>query len=468
MYPQKSVSATRWTRSLIVVACAIFGSAIPSSISAVDAPDAGPAISVALMETSEPTKLIAEDPGEKSLFGFSVAIDDDTAIIGAVWDEHSGLYHPGAAYIFRRDQGGSNGWGQVVKLTAPAAESSDHFGWSVAIDGETAVVGARYSNPFGFFEAGSAFLFMRDEGGVDAWGQAAELTPSDAEAGDEFGNSVAIDGETAVVGSVWDDHSGFYHPGSVYIYMQDQGGENEWGQVSKLTAEDADTSDEFGTSVAIIGDTIVVVALLDDHPGLFNSGSAYIFKRDPEETGVWAQVAKITASDAEAGDRFGASVSISGDTVVVGVAEYAGESAYVFERNFGGPEAWGQVAKLTASDAASHDDFGYSVAIDGDTIVVGAQREGPSGKGNAGAAYLFTSNEGGTGAWTEVAKLTAYDADEEDRFGISVAIRNNLVLVGANGDDHSDLTGAGSAYLFQITTDAIFSDGFECGDTTMW
>ena len=420
---------------------------------------------------SELVKLTASDPDELGLFGVSVAIDENTAAVGAMWEDLPGLLHAGSAYIFMRNQGGAGAWGQVIKLTASDAAAEDRFGWSVGIDGATVVVGARYSDPFGLYRAGSAYVFGRDQDGEGAWGEVAKLTASDAAAGDLFGNSVAVSGDIAVVGSVWDDRPGLYHAGSAYVFMRNEGGEDEWGQVVKLMDADAEPGDEFGTSVAICGETVVIGALLDDHPGMQHDGSAYVFMRNEGGVDAWGQVAKLTASDAEAGDKFGISVAISGDIVVVGVTGYAGESAYVFERNSGGEDAWGQVAKLTASDASSNDDFGYSVAISEHTIAVGARYGGPSGKADAGSAYIFMRNEGGEGAWGEVAKLTASDAAEEDRFGNSVAVSGDNVFVGADGDDHSELTSAGSAYLFGLTDPdgpTIFSDGFESGDWWEW
>ncbi len=462
MYPQKSVSATKWTRNLIVVACAVFGSALPASISASDDPAARPPIALASIETSEVTKLMASDAGEGDLFGISVARSGDTLIVGAVWDSHPGLYHSGSAYIFQRDPEGDT-WSEVAKLVAADAATNDHFGWAVAISGDFVVVGARFSNPSGMNRAGSAYIFGRDHNGDDAWGQVAKLTASDATIGDEFGASVAISGDTVVVGATLENHGG-----AAYIFERNQPETDTWGQATKLAADDTVWGDEFGTSAAIDEDTIVVGAPFDKHPGFRETGSAYIFMRDEDGDEAWGQLLKLTAADISAGDAFGVSAAIDDDTVVVGATGYAGESAYVFDRDWDGVDAWGQVAKLTASDAASNDDFGYSLAIDDDTVVVGALYDGLSGMANEGSAYIFTRNEGGTNAWGEAAKLTASDAADEDRFGISVAVGNNLVFVGANGDDHSGLTSAGSVYLFQITTDSIFSDGFESGDTTGW
>src|SRR6185503_19688910 len=189
---------------------------------------------------------------------------------------------------------------------------------------------------------------------------------SDAAAGDLFGDSVAVSGDTAVVGAIGDDDGGT-SSGSAYVFVRSAG---VWSQQQKLTASDALAGDEFGYSVAVSGDTAVVGARSDSDAGTF-SGSAYVFVRS---AGVWSQQQKLTASDAAAGDFFGFSVAVSGDTAVVGAifdddAGSGSGSAYVFVRSAG---VWSQQQKLTASDAAASDSFGASVAVSGDTAVVGA------------------------------------------------------------------------------------------------
>ena len=177
---------------------------------------------------------------------------------------------------------------------------------------------------------------------------------------------MAISGDTVVVGASGKNSNA----GAAYIFERNAGGVENWGQVKKLTAGDAAAGDWFGVSVAISGDTVVVGAIEE----IRNAGAAYIFERNAGGAGNWGQVKKLIAGDAAAGDYFGGSVAISGDTVVVGAYgknSYAG-AAYIYERNAGGAGNWGQVKKLTAGDAAADDYFGYSVAISGDTVVVGA------------------------------------------------------------------------------------------------
>ena len=325
----------------------------------------------------EVKKLTASDAQTFDLFGVSVAVAGDTVIVGAVLEEAGGNgAGAGAAYVFQRDQGGAGNWGEVTKLTASDAQAGDFFGGSVAVSGDTAVVGARSEDAEGN-RAGAAYVFQRNQGGVDNWGEVTKLTASDAQAEDWFGFSVAVSGDTAVVGAVFESEGG------------------NWGEVTKLTASDAQAGDRFGQSVAVSGETTVVGALAEDAGGgLYDDfGAAYVFQRDQGGAGNWGEVQKLTASDAQALDAFGGTVAVSGDTAVVGAwGEDAGGSqagaAYVFQRDQGSAGNWGEVKKLTASDTQAFDQFGSSVAVSGDTAVVGTPTE-DAGSSNAGAAYVF-------------------------------------------------------------------------------
>ena len=276
---------------------------------------------------------------------------------------------------------------EVKKLTASDAEDLDNFGQSVAVSGDTAVLGASGEDAGGI-QAGAAYVVRRDQGGSGNWGEVAKLTASDAQLGDFFGQSVAVSGDIVVVGA-----PGF--PGVAYVFQRNQGGADNWGQVAKITASDAQGGASFGQSVAVNGDTVVVGASGEDGASetLADRGAAYVFRRHEGGVDNWGEVTKLAASDAQSGDKFGTSVAVSGDTAVVGAyAEDAGGTnagaAYVFQRDEGGTDNWGEVTKLTASDADGRDRFGWSVAISGETAVVGALFEDAGGT-DAGAAYVF-------------------------------------------------------------------------------
>ena len=263
------------------------------------------------------------------------------------------------------------------------------------------------------------------------------MTASDGAAWDHFGEFVCISGEYAVVGAKYDDDNGTAS-GSAYIFKLDGA---SWVQYQKLTASDGAAGDSFGCSVSIGGDYAIVGAVLDADNGT-DSGSAYIFKRLGTS---WIEQQKLTASDADAHDLFGLSVSISGDYAIAGAwgNEDNGPgsgSAYIFKRS--GPR-WTEQVKLTASDAAAGDEFGRSVALSGSTALVGAPFAFDDGAGSAsGSAYLVDVATG-----SQIAKLTASDAAVFDWFGSSVALSGSTALVGAFGNDDAGIN-SGSAYIF--------------------
>ena len=408
------------------------------------------------------TKLLGFLPVGGRNAGHSVAIDGDTAVAGSPAD---GFFpfgpFPGTARVFGRDVGGIDNWGSIKALVPSGGSPDDKAGWSVAVSGDVAVVGAIWDDDAGD-RSGSVFLFERNLGGSDNWGQVKELAPSDASAGIQFGYSVTIDGDTIVASA-----PAGAGPGAAYVFVQDEGGVDNWGEVTKITASDGVAGDFFGGSVSIRGDRVVVGARRDDDGG-DSSGAAYVFERDLGGVDNWGERTKLVASDAEEDDLFGTSVSISGDHAIIGApgadggAQGSRGAAYVFERNSGGADAWGEVRILTASDVQYGNVFvfGRAVAIEGDLAVVGAaDNDRTSG---AGAAYAFQRNEGGTDNWGETDKMTAADAGAEgDRFGASVGLGGGMAIVGTPGDDvgpsFNPSRSVGSAYIFD--TDDACSTG---------
>ncbi|MDG2423973.1 MAG: FG-GAP repeat protein, partial [Phycisphaerales bacterium] len=325
------------------------------------------------------------------------------------------------------------------KLTASDAAAEDYFGDSVAISGDTALMGA-YGDDDNGTDSGSAYIYQWQ---ADGSSNSSKLTASDGAAYDDFGKSVAISGDTALVGAPFNTENGF-GSGSVYIYQRQAGG--SWSEIQKLTASDGVANNLFGYSVAISGDTALVGSHGDDDNGS-GSGSAYIYQRQAD--GSWSQSAKLTASDAAASDYFGYSVAISGEIALVGVGYdddngYNSGSAYIYQRQADG--SWSQSAKLTASDGAAEDYFGDSVAISGEIALVGAYEDDDNG-GGSGSAYVYQRQA--DGSWSQSAKLTASDGAEEDYFGYSVAISGEIALVGAFEDDDNG-TDSGSAYIYGI------------------
>jgi len=366
-------------------------------------------------------------------FGFSVGIGDGYAIVGAP-NEDTGGATSGAAYLFERD---GSSWSEAAILKASNPGADDEFGWSVAIDGTVAVVGAPGEDgelDAGPIAAGAAYVFERTASG---WDEVAILRASDAAPGDQFGFSVAVSGDVLVVGAPLEDGGGadLTQAGAAYVFRR---GGSGWDEEAILRAADLQEFAEFGYSVGISGDYAIAGAPYRDASD-FDEGAAYLFEYDGSG---WNQEPRLEASDAQQSDQFGYSVSISGANAIVG-AHFedggtgdplsAAGAAYAFSR---GPSGWSEADILRASDAAPMNYFGRAVSVYGDFAVVGAH--GPASF--AGAAYFF-SRDGFT--WTAESILDASDAAADDVFGWSVAIGPDAAVFGAPENEE------GAAYVFE-------------------
>ena len=391
--------------------------------------------------------LAASDQADGDYFGNSVAVSGDTAVVGA-YSAASGGSDRGQAYIFYRDEGGPENWGEVKILTAPVKADNDQFGRSVAIFGDIVVVGAPGADS-GVPNCGKAYIFSRDVYGLDYWGLMKILTAADAGESDAFGTSVGISGDTVVIGAPFAAF-GEINCGKAYIFSRNWGGTDSWGQEKVLTASDKAYFDYFGCSVAISGDTVLVGAPWADS-WFTDCGKAYVFSRDQGGPYNWGEMKILNASDRADNAEFGCSVAISVDTVVIGAfsADSGGTDrgqAYVFSKDQGGVNNWGQVKILTALDQANGDIFGCSVGISGDNVVIGAEGA-DSGGTDRGQAYIFSKDQGGADNWGQVKILTASDRANSDHFGCLVAITADAAIVGAVYAD-SGGTNRGQAYVF--------------------
>ncbi len=464
----------------------------------------------------------ASDTGASDFFGSSVAVSGNTVVVGALADDgpDGTLPDSGCVYVFVRDAITAQ-WSEQARLRASNAGAGDLFGQFVAISGDTIVVGANREasaatgvngneNDNSAPNSGAAYVFQRT-GGV--WTQQAYLKASNTEAGDGFGIAVAISGDTVVIGAREEDsaatgvngdgsNNAASLAGAAYVFKRNGG---LWSQQAYLKASNTGAGDFFGTSLAISGDTIVVGAFFEDsnaigingdggNNGAVSSGAAYVFQRDGSS---WTQHAYLKASNTGAGDFFGVSVSIAGDTIIVGASgedsavmgvngdggnnsAASSGAAYAFKRNAG---AWSQEAYLKASNTGAGDAFGNSVGISGDLIVVGAPHEGSDANGingdgtnngaaSSGAAYVF---QRGSGAWTQQDYLKASNTGASDLFGLEIGISGNLVVsnasfedsaaTGINGDgSNNSATDSGAAYIFEVTPpEVIVHDGPDTG-----
>ncbi|KAH8051039.1 hypothetical protein JL722_11076 [Aureococcus anophagefferens] len=325
-------------------------------------------------------KLVSSDTAALDQFGVSVAIHNDIIVVGANHDDDAG-YDSGSAYIFKTSDGGAT-WPQVAKLVAPDAEAGDRFGWSVAVEGNLVVVGAMEDDT----NAGSAYAFLTSDGGA-TWDQGEKFVADDRAAEGRFGSDVKISGDVVVVGAYWDGGSDFStgRKGAAYVFRATDG-RTGWTQEAMLVASDRAVWDHFGYAVSIneAGDVIAVGSYGDDDIGS-SSGSAYVF-RTTDGGAAWTQAAKLAPSSLQAESYFGNSLSISGNTLAVGAfgSDTFTGRAYLFSTTDNGA-SWTQDANLQGSGKAVNDRFGKDLVLSGNRLVVGARAPstGP------GSVYIF-------------------------------------------------------------------------------
>ena len=365
------------------------------------------------LDGSNEVKITASDGASDDIFGRSVAVSDSKIVVGAFLDDDNGS-NSGSVYVYDLD--GSN----EVKITASDGVANDYFGRSVAVGDSKIVVGAYGDDDKGTY-SGSVYVYDLDGSNE------VKITASDGRSYAYLGYSVAVSDSKIVVGA-YGDHDNGQTSGSVYLYDLD--GSNE----VKITISDGVDSDLFGYSVAVGDSKIVVGAFKDDDNGS-DSGSVYVYDLDGSNE------VKITASDGAADDQFGYSVAVGDSKIVVGVYgddDNGSDSGSVYVYDLDGSNE----VKITASDGAADDRFGQSVAVSDSKIVVGVYYDDDNGS-DSGSVYVYDldgSNE---------VKITASDGAANDRFGYSVAVAGSKIIVGASHDDDNG-NDSGSVYVYDL------------------
>lgn len=325
------------------------------------------------------SKLLPTDGTFDQQFGFSVAVDDRIAVVGAWHDGENGLYS-GSAYVFAKTD---DDWFQQAKLLAGDGDFLDEFGRRVAVSGHTIAIAAGFDDDNGA-NSGSVYIFVRRG---KRWVEQAKLLPADGQPSDVFGSDVDMDGDTVLIGAALDDDQGT-DSGSAYVFVRSG---STWVQQTKILPGDGNQRARFGSSVSLAGDMALIGAPEDDDNGI-QSGSAYVFLR---RHGVWTQQTKLLPSDGGRGDTFGTSVGLSNNAAVIGApldsdrAISAG-SAYLFVYS---ASEWKERGKILASDGGNSDNFGASVAVDYGTLVSSSPNNSQNGS-NAGAAYVSRTGSG--------------------------------------------------------------------------
>jgi hypothetical protein len=379
-------------------------------------------------------KFVSPRPGQNSFFGFSVSADGNVLVIGEPTADHVGRVDAGAAHIYTRVSGD---WEHVAVLVAPDAAAGDRFGYAVGVHGDVVAVGAPMADGTGM-NTGAVYLFD----GSMSWSFREKLLAADGAIGDYFGNALSVSANDIAIGAYRSDVA-FFDSGAVYIFER---GSSNWFQTSKIRPPDLEASDGFGVSVSVDGELLVVGSSGDDHAGIVDGGSAYIFAR---ESGVWIQQAKLIPDDLAAKDLFGCAVALGRDCVLVGAHatnwEYlsATGSVYVYTRS---GSAWRKTAKILSPQLAAGDHFGAAVAVHGDIALVGAYGADIPLL-DAGAAYVYR-RDGAT--WRYASTITALDPDSGDAFGYSVALASDSAVVGAQLENSNGFENTGSGYVIEL------------------
>jgi hypothetical protein len=379
--------------------------------------------------------LVATDAAQSDSFGVSVALHGDTALIGTPFEPAGGDMLVGSAYVFQRS-GAS--WTEQQKLQKPGGAMSDLFGFAVAVHGDTLLVGVHNDDLAPLVDVGSVRVYTH---AGSTWTQQALLSQGTGVGGNQLGFRVALSGDTAVVGAYLDDVGSNPDQGSVYVYVRS---DTSWTQQAQLFAADGAANDQFGWAVAVDGDTLLVGAYLRDIEGRDDQGAVYVFSRSGTS---WSQQAQLVAADGEREDYFGHSVALSGDTALIGVVldDVNGRSnqgsARVYTRS---GTSWTQQAVLTAADGAVDDIFGFAVALSGDTSLVSAPLDDIADNLDQGAAYVYTR---AGSIWTQQARLQAADGTQLDEFGRALDLLGGTAIVGVP-KDNDQFTDRGSAYVY--------------------
>jgi hypothetical protein len=371
-------------------------------------------------------KVSASDGVASDSFGYSVALDGIAAVIGAQAATVGDNLSQGAAYVFTRTNGV---WTEAEKLTANDGAAFDNFGNGVAVSGTTVIVGAPNASVNGNTAQGAAYVFTESGG---SWSQTQKLLAADGAASNEFGDSVSVQGNTALIGAIQLLHG----PGAAYIFVNSTG---TWTQTAKLTASGG--SGAFGDAVRLDGNNALIGAQLTGVGGNMDQGAAFVFTN---QGGTWSQSGTLVASDGGRFDSLGSSVALEGSTALVGApgATVNGAqrgAAYIFTESNG---SWNQMQKLTASDGEDLDDFGSSVALSGQTALVGAAQYYSDGTGKT---YVFRQSNN---TWTQDTELLANDGSADDEFGWSAALDGSIALIGAWGAAIEGNIGQGAAYFY--------------------
>lgn len=343
--------------------------------------------------------IVPSDASNSNQFGNAISIKNSTMVVGA-WARagQSGgnsIFEAGKAYIYEEDQGGTDNWGEVKDLQAPVPAISENFGFSVDIS-ENVIAISGHRNSDLAESAGKVYLYGRNIGGQDNWGFIKVITEVDAGENHQFGRWVEVSDDHLAVTS-----SNFNNQGKVHIYYKNEGGSNNWGHQKTIASDDPASNRFFGDETSLDGDELLIGGLREINTNFSNTGRAFLHQKDE-----------------------------------------------------GGINNWGLVQMFEPTVTESDLEYGNSVDLSGDDIIIGAEEESSTTGNDAGAAYIYHRNQGGSGNWGLVNRVFSCDSDDEDELGTAVAIKGGQAIIGAD-DDSEVVNNAGAAYFFQQSTNPL-------------
>jgi len=393
-----------------------------------------------LITTAMVLKRTGSNSSLNSLFGMAIDMSHDTIAAATYATDAT----EGEVYIFQRDQGGTDQWQEVTIITPADTTPVYGFGQSVAIDGDNVIVGAPFTNESGTY-SGAAYIFSRNHGGMNNWGQVKKITPTDLGMFNHFGKGVDIHGDKAVVGAYGTN----FGIGSAYIFEQNLFGTNNWGLRKKITSAVVTVvSWSFGKSVAIYNDTVVVGGGYFDAPGYTDSGIVALFEKDHGGANFWGETVNFGATVSADYIHFGSDVDIFGDYLAIGAPTFGqgseNSAVHVYKRD---SLSWNFVRKLESLQTSPVDGrFGHSIKLFEEELLIGSSTSVVGGSTN-GQAYLFNKNEGGADNWGVVETFYAFDGESGDSFGMDIAFSDQGVVVSSSHSDGKDAYNTGHIYI---------------------
>jgi len=385
-------------------------------------------------------KILASDKSAFARFGTTVALAGRRAIIGAPYASSRAGVYGGAAYIFALDN--QDAWVEEAKVTAADSAAGDNFGASISLSDDEALIGAPNASAGANFN-GAAYVYARSG---EKWSQAQKLVASDAADYASFGSAVAIDTDRAVVGAPNSTQAKKTYSGAAYTFQKSG---STWSPQAVLVPASSAAFDYFGASVSLDSAAVIIAAPGTKQGSMDDAGAAYVFSAS---SGAWVQLANLRATPAQAGEQFGAAVGISGNHAVVGgpFSDYKGvkavDAVYFFSQKIG-RGTWQERNSIRAPDGMALDNFGAAVTIQGNNAIIGAPFAATAVANKGGAAYVYTFDNP---SWKFLTKLNGSDSSDFDRFGASVAIHGTRAVIGAPDTNPNGLTLAGAAYGFTV------------------